>query len=321
MSDSLSVAVIGAGPAGLSAALWLKQLGYTPFVLEAADAPGGILRFNFLANEWVLGHHGLTGVAMSERFVAHAEALAIAIECGRTVHRLVPIPQGWRLFLADDTPRHAAAVIVATGLRYRGPEAVATVAGMGELTEGEVAYGPFAFRDLEQCQGKTVLIVGGGDNAFENAKMIAELGGHALILCRSQPRAQRQLREAAARFADRVRVVAQAALRAVCREAGKLVAHWQTVSDKTEAATVDRLHFLIGYAPNSEWLVAALGDAATALARDAAGYLITDRWGRTPLLRLYAAGDLVERDFPNVVSALASGARAAKAVDIDLGAR
>lgn len=321
MSDPLSVAIVGAGPAGLSAALWLKQLGYAPFVLEAAEAPGGILRFNFLANEWVLGQHGLTGTEMSARFVAHAEAAGIPIACTSSVQRLVPVPNGWRLFLHDGTPRHAAAVIVATGLRYRGPEALATVAGIGQLSASELAYGPFAFRDLDLCQGKTVLIVGGGDNAFENAKMVAELGGCAIILCRSRPRAQRQLHEAVERFADRIRMVMHATLRAVRREAGKLVANWQTVSDTTEVAMVDRLHVLIGYAPNSEWLVAALGDTATALARDEAGYLITDRWGRTPLLRLYAAGDLVERDFPNVVSALASGARAAKAVDIDLSNR
>lgn len=321
MSDSLSVAIIGAGPAGLSAALWLKQLGYAPFVLEAAEAPGGILRFNFLANEWVLGQHGLTGTDMSARFVAHAKAVEIPIACKCTVHRLIPIPQGWRLLFRDGAARHAAAVIVATGLRYRGPETFATTPGIGELSASEIAYGPFAFRDLDSCRDKTVLIVGGGDNGFENAKMLAEIGARVIVLCRSKPRAQRHLREGVAAFGSRVQVVPHATLQRVRRDKSRLVAHWRSESEGEAQAPVDRVHLLTGYAPNSEWLVAALGKAAESLARDEAGYLTTDRWGRTPLLRLYAAGDLVERDFPNVVSALASGARAAKAVDLDLGNR
>jgi NADPH-dependent glutamate synthase beta chain and related oxidoreductases len=56
MQDRLKrVAVIGAGPAGLSAALWLHLLGLAPTLFERETDPGGMLRFNFLTNEWVLG--------------------------------------------------------------------------------------------------------------------------------------------------------------------------------------------------------------------------------------------------------------------------
>jgi len=320
MSDSLTVAVIGSGPAGLSAALWAQQLGYAPVVIEAADEPGGTLRYNFLPNEWVLGLPGLTGTAMSAQFVTHIAERQIPLLCNHHVTRLIATPQGWRLhFPETPEPLAAAAVILATGLRFRGPESFVDVAGIETLAPDEIAFGPYAFCHLDACRDKTVLIVGCGDNGFENAKMVLEAGGRTILLCRSTPRAQRHLREAVACYPDRAQIYRHARLRALRREGSALVATWHHGDCALDEAAIDRLHLLLGYTPNIEGILAALGDAAEALHRDAEGYLVTDAWGRTALPRLYAAGDVANRDFPNVVSAIASGAKAAKAVDLDLG--
>ncbi len=320
MHDRLKrVAVIGAGPAGLSAALWLQLLGLTPTLFERETHPGGMLRFNFLANEWVLGLPGLTGTAMAERFVAHVLSHNIPIHLGREVRQMVPTPEGWRLSFAGDHPPFAAqAVIVATGLRYRGPESLTGVAGALTVPSERIAFGPFAFVGLEAWRGKSVLIVGCGDNAFENALRLCALDAEVVLLCRSRPRAQQQFREALARY--RVSIVEGAQLLKLAAHGEHLVARWRSpLGERTER--FDRLHVLTGYAPNSDWLIEALGDAGSGMVRTADGYLVVDSWGRTSLPLLYGAGDVVDRDFPSVVSAVAAGARAAKALERDLRER
>lgn len=316
MPDRLkTVAVIGAGPAGLSAALWLRQLGLEPIVIEREAQAGGMLRFNFLANEWVLGQRGLTGTAMSERFIAHVADHAIPILLERRITRFVPTPAGWRLHFAGNAdPLAVRAVVVATGLRYRGVESLAGVRGLATLDKEQLACGPFAFVDLEAWRGAAVLIVGGGDNAFENALRLVALGVEVVVLCRSRPRAQQQFQEALAGSAT---VVEGAMLCEVQGDGRRFLARWKSPAGEATRA-FDRLHVLTGYAPNTEWLLEALGEASAGISLTPQGYLVTNSWGRTGLPLLYGAGDLTDPDFPSVVSAVAAGAKAAKAIEREL---
>jgi len=320
MQDRLKrVAVIGAGPAGLSAALWLHLLGLAPTLFERETDPGGMLRFNFLTNEWVLGLSGLTGTAMAERFVAHILSHNIPIHLGREVRQMVSTPDGWRLSFAGDHPPFAArAVIVATGLRYRGIESLTGVAGALTLPKERIAFGPFAFVGLERYRAKSVLIVGCGDNAFENALHLCALDAEVVLLCRSRPRAQQQFREALAKH--RATLVEGAQLLELAVHSDHLVARWRSPQGE-HTQRFDRLHVLTGYTPNSDWLIEALGETGSEVCRTADGYLVVDGWGRTSLPLLYGAGDVADRDFPSVVSAVAAGARAAKALERDLRER
>jgi thioredoxin reductase len=313
------VAILGAGPAGLSAALWLGNLGFEPRVLDAADHAGGLQKLNFLANEWVLGQPGLTGPALAARFVEHARAAGISLQTGLAPASLDGASGGFRLRLSDGSALACVAVVVATGTRYRAEEVLAGVPGSTDIPAGRIAYGPHAFADLAELAGKRVLIVGGGDNAYENARLLAPIAAGVTLAMRSRPRAQQGLAAdvAAAVAAGRCHVLHPAAISAISSNAAGLDVTLAVAGSDRHIA-VDRIHVLAGYQPNTAFLRDMLTPAAFgALRFDEQGYLLVDAAGRTGLPGLYAAGDVCNPRFPSVVSALAQGAIAAKTIEMD----
>lgn len=313
------MAILGAGPAGLSAALWLHNLGFEPRVLDVADHAGGLQNLNFLANEWVLGQPGLAGPALAARFVAHARAAGISLQTGVRPVRLEGATGAFRLRLDDDSILACAAVLVATGTRYRAAEVLAGVPGLAGIPADHIAYGPHAFADLAARAGQRVLIVGGGDNAYENARLLAPTAAHVTLAMRSRPRAQQGLAAdvAAAVAAGRCRVVYPAVVTALAAGAAGLEVALG-VAGNSELVVVDRIHVLAGYQPNTAFLRELLPPASFAALRlDGQGYLDVDDAGRCGLPGLYAAGDVCNPRFPSVVSALAQGAVAAKTIEMD----
>ncbi|HTY99480.1 MAG TPA: NAD(P)/FAD-dependent oxidoreductase [Rhodocyclaceae bacterium] len=321
METRRSVLVVGSGPAGLSAALWLKNLGLEPVVIETADRAGGLQNLNFLANEWVLGQRGLTGPELAARFVAHgaAEGIRLLTNCGlqgvakeRDLFRA-------RLRQADggDSVMVCAALLLATGTRYRATEVLADVAGIEGISPGRVLYGPWAFALPERTAGGRVLIVGGGDNAFENARRLLDRDAEVIMALRSPPRAQKALLDAVL-GRERCRPLQPAVLSALAEAADGLAASVDTPKGR-QTVVVDRVHVLAGYEANSRVIAAALApELSAAIALDAKGYVVTDPACRTGADGIYAAGDLCNPLFPSVVSAIAQGALAAKTIEFDL---
>jgi thioredoxin reductase len=317
------VCILGGGPAGLSAALWLKNLGFAPCIIEAAGRPGGMQNLNFLPNEWVLGHVGLTGPQLVDRFVAHVEEVGVRLLRGLRPVRIDGAIGAFRLRLADDKGTEhvetCAALVLATGTRYRAAEVLADVPGFADLPTDCLRYGPYAFDALAACAAQRVLIVGGGDNAFENARLLIEAGASVDLVLRSPPRAQRYLRSLVeqAEAAGACRIHRGAGLaRLECGPAGIGATIVSAIC--TATPTVDRIHVLAGYEPNLGVLDALPDELRAALQRDADGYLSVDARLRTGVAGIYAAGDICNPAFPSVVSAIAQGAQAAKTIELDL---
>lgn len=316
---SRSIVVLGAGPAGLSAALWLKNLGFDPLVVEVEERPGGLQNLNFLANDWVLGLPGLTGPMLAARFIDHAASVGITILNGRRPVSVTGGPGTFRLHLDDGQALGCAAIVIATGTRYRAEEVLAGVDGIDRLAAGRIAYGPYAFADLDSLGGKRVLIVGGGDNAYENARLLAPRAAMTCIAVRSRPRAQQGLAAAVADAvaAARCRVLIQARLR-VLRESADGLEATLTVGDGVESMIVDRIHVLAGYEPNTAFIAEIFPPGAVAsMSFDDQGYLVADAAGRTGAAGIYAAGDVCNPRFPSVVAAIAQGAAVAKSIETD----
>lgn len=318
MSTLSPIGILGAGPAGLSAALWLKNLGFSPWVAETQERSGGMQNLNFLANDWVLGQTGQTGPALARRFVDHARQAGVRLLCGvrplRASGRAGRFAVELRNASGAVSTEACAALLIATGTRFRGAEVLAGVPGFGAVPATRFAFGPYAFADLAGCAGRRILIVGGGDNAFENARLLAPTAASVDLVLRSPPRAQQALREAvaAAEAAGRCRLHQPARIVALM-EAGDVLA---ATLDNGERLTADAIHVLAGYEPNTAFLKETFGPADLSL--DGAGYLRVDAAGRTSLPGVYAAGDVCNPVFPSVVSALAQGAHAAKTIEYDL---
>lgn len=316
---SSCIVVLGAGPAGLSAALWLRNLGFDPRVVETDFRAGGLQNLNFLPNDWVLGQAAQTGPMLAERFVEHAFAAGVPLLTGRRPLALIGKAGQFHLRLDDGKEFVSAAIVIATGTRYRAEEVLADVEGIGGVSRDRIAYGPYAFADLELQTGKRVLIVGGGDNAFENARLLASRAAMVHVAMRSFPRAQHGLAAAVAAAAatGRCRVLESARLRAL-RETTNGLEATLDVGGGVESMCVDRVHVLAGYEPNTAFIGQVFAPEIRASMRfDSDAYVVVDAAGRTDAPGIYAAGDVCNPRFPSVVSAIAQGALVAKTIEMD----
>lgn len=318
-AEAPQVCIIGAGPAGLSAALWLHNLGLRVTVLEQAAQAGGMQQLNFLANDWVLGQPGLSGPELAHRFVAHvAGHKEICLSCGRVPAYIARAGHGgFRVGLSDGEILDCAAILLATGTRYRAEETMAQVGGFAVCRE-RFTFGPHTFRNLDRLAGQRVLIVGGGDNAFENARFLLARGCRVTLAARSALRAQRAMR-LAVQAESECRILCPARLRHVAMHGDEIVATLTAGDVRMQEEAYDRVHVLAGYQPNTSFLHECMEPGSLqSLVFDASGYLKADAACRTGCAGFYAAGDVCNVTHPCVVTALAAGAQAARSIELDL---
>jgi thioredoxin reductase (NADPH) len=312
------VCIIGAGPAGMSCALWLHNLGLEPTLIDSEKSPGGAMQLNFLNNNWILGQRSMSGLEIAARFTEHIDSLMLPLRLESRPTHIARDGDGFRITL--ETPEgllntESDAVVLATGTRYRGRELMLGLPGFAQCDPGRLRFGPHCFTRLSVLAGKRLLIIGGGDNALENASLALSAGAQVTITARSQFRGQARYIEPL-RQSPNCTLHAETRLSALQASPNGLLAtlagnagNWQI--------EVDRVHLLAGYAPNTGFLDGTLGSGLPPPARDANGYLLTDAQGRCSTPGLYAAGDVGNPAFPNVLSALAQGAQVAKAIESD----
>ncbi|MCX7945956.1 MAG: NAD(P)/FAD-dependent oxidoreductase [Hydrogenophilus sp.] len=317
------ILIVGAGPAGLSAALWLHHLGLTPLLIDKEPVAGGMMRFNTLPNDWILGHPDVTGLELAQRFLHHLSLRAIPIHTSTSLQSLEPTLEGYRVTFRTATPSPlppettVAAILLVTGTRPRGFDALSPLPGLEQLSPDYFAVGPEAFHHLSAQSGRRILIIGGGDNAFENALLLLAHGAQPTLVMRRTPRAQAHLQAKLLQAVAAGRAFLYPHTRLLRLNHNPTTASLLTPTGLIEQP-FDRLHLLIGYQPDHTALMAFPPPLRQQIALDPDGYLIVDPDGRTPLPRCYAAGDLVNPTFPSVLSAIAGGARAAKAIERDL---
>lgn len=290
------VLIIGAGPAGCSAASWASQLGLVVRVLERASAPCATLAGLDFRQSWVLGHPHTPLAELARGYAAHALALqpvdwhfnnaATGLALGAEGH--------WRVHSADGRLFAARTLLLATGLRpvqppaYFGASPARLPMDALSLTHRRGALAP----------GRTLLL-GGGDNALENALWLAQRG-HAVTLWsrgpwRARPALAAPVRSHAGihqRQAPLPEKIGDEAGRWAVQVAGRPVEHYEHVA------------VLFGFEALAEpwqWLSQALGRPL------AAGT-------PCPAQGVFVAGDTSARLHPCVQSALADGLVAAQQV-------
>src|SRR5436305_11163159 len=205
-SEPPVVPIIGGGPAGMSCALWLPNYGLHPVVIEQGSGLGGMARMSPYPNQWLLGQRGKTARENAAEFAAHIRGLGIETWLGTTPHRLHrENDERWRL----DTSGEAAArsllgpaIVIATGTRFAGEEWVDGVKNARRMAAaGRLHLGASAVGEPGADLGSHVAVIGGGDNAFDVSRMLAEKGVRVSVIMRSKsPRAQPLLIERLRRY-------------------------------------------------------------------------------------------------------------------------
>jgi thioredoxin reductase (NADPH) len=291
------VLVVGAGPAGVSAALWAREYDLGVVVLEGAELPGGQLHnIHFAPRDWA-GIAAGDGITVAATMALQLADRGVEVRCGAAALAFEsPRPGEPAAVRTADGARHQArTVLVATGLRRRRLE----VPGERELEGRGVSTS--ATRDRARLAGRAVMVVGGGDAAFENALILADAGCAVTLAVRGAPRARAEFRDRVA-ASPRIQVLHGARVLAI--EGGGEVRAVRLADGRGERLhAVDAVVVKVGAIPNTEW-------CAGALVLDERGYLPVDEHQRTVTPGVWGAGDVTHPVLPSLPVALAQGALA-----------
>jgi len=297
---SLDCAIIGGGPAGCSAASWAAQLGLAVAVIERAPEPCAALAALDFAQDWVLGHGHTSLAAVGRALAAHACSVpGVQWHLGCAAVGLDRSDGHWRVALADGRAVDAAALVLASGVRARWPATYPAPDAARVLDSVALAA-----RRAALPPGR-VLLLGGGDNALENADYLAARGHAVTVWTRGGWRGRPALLAALQRrggVVQRQRAALPEALRAL--DDGV-----EVTSAAFGRERFDHVAVLFGFEPEPapwHWLRDAL--RARGLPDDAAPGQPIEALG------VYVAGDAGGRWHPCVQTALADGVQVAQQV-------
>jgi thioredoxin reductase (NADPH) len=318
MSRVPIVPIIGGGPAGMSCALWLHNYEMRPVIVEQETALGGMARRSPYPNEWLLGEPDQSARENAARFAGHVGKLGVETWLGCRPRGLRRESGGsFRLDIAlpgeaTARPLSAAALVIATGTQFRGDDWLDQVKNARQLAAaGRVHLGPTAFGEPGADLGTHVAVIGGGDNAFDVSRMLAENGVRVSLVMRSKsPKAQPLLVERLRphQASGMVEVLGERTVEAV-EEVGSGI---RVRLDNGGEIAVDHVALLFGYLPNSSepWL------ADLALKKDPRGYVEVDGNMETSCRGVFAVGDVANPGHPCIATAIGSGTMAARRIQM-----
>lgn len=295
------VAIVGAGPAGLAAAVYAASEGLSVLVLDeraVGGQAGASARIeNYLGFPTGITGHALAGRAFSQALKFGAE-IAIPLRA-RTLHC---DPGALGLGLPGNRRAAARAIVLACGARYRRPD-IPTLAGF----EGTgISYWATPV-EARLCSGKEIALVGGGNAAGQAVAFLAPQVKRLHLLVR------RPLEETMSRYlVERIAALPNVALHvgtevtAVEGDAASgLAAVTMTGDGGRRRLPLAHLFLFIGADPNTEWLNGCVET-------DAKGFVVTGAGGRAPLETsvpgVFAIGDVRAGSTKRVAAAVGEGA-------------
>jgi thioredoxin reductase (NADPH) len=288
----IDLAIVGAGPAGLTAAIYSARAGLN-FVLLEQDGYGGGQIASAHQVENYPGVGSLSGEALAEALREQAIALGADIRLG-AVESAADHGDYKTLTLDDGETIQARAVIAATGA---GPKPL----GVPGEREAGVSY--CAVCDGAFCQDGDVLVVGGGDTAVEDGLYLSEICRHVTVAVRGKTfrGAARRVDRLQAR--ENVTVLMETAVRQLQSGDGQKIVTLEH-QGQTQEMTVKGVFVAVGTSPVSQWLAELSPETESS-------YVRADETGITSVPGLFVAGDLRTKPLRQVVTAVADGANAA----------
>lgn len=292
----LDVVIVGAGPAGVSCAVWLARLGFVPVLLEAAAQVGGLCLEHPFSDGWNATLPEMTGPQVARNLARSLQLAQVDTRLSRRVSKIQSAGPLWRVFMqGDDTPLRARHVVLATGVRARG---LSGWPAARPWPDG-VLVGPGTGIVEQDFSGKRVAVLGGGDNAFENALYAIHHGAQDVVVFARRIRAQQQF----VRQFPAGRVVL-----------GPCVV--DAVQRRVNGAPWDLILVFYG------WEAHVPDIDGPPLRLSGKGFVETGpHTTETSLPGIYAIGEVAQRMHPCVVTALADGVTAAKAIQARLEER
>jgi thioredoxin reductase (NADPH) len=320
---SYDVVVVGAGPAGLAAAVYAASEGLAVAVLDA-NAPGGQAGSSSKIENYFGFPTGISGQALAGRGLSQARKFGAEVAVPVQVVRLdclgahgngrprycIELDNGDRIF--------AHCIIVATGARYRKPHLARL-----EAFEGRGVYYAAAFMEANLCARQEVIVVGGGNSAGQAAVFLSGYAKQVHVMVRGSGLAASMSQYLIQRLqaARNVTIHTRTELVELIGDTSLQRVRYRSENGAIEECPVEHVFLFLGAEPNTGWLArhVALDDKGFVLTGPAVSH---DTWreDRAPFTYetsrpgIFAVGDVRSNSVKRVATAVGEGAAAVQSL-------
>ena len=292
--------IIGAGPAGMSAAVYAARADLSFIVIEGSMMQGGQVLTTYDVDNY-LGLPGIGGFEMGMKFAEHAKKLGVSFVTENVVS--MEAEGEVKKVITDKNTYETRTIIIATGAVHRK----AGIPGEAEFTGKGVSY--CATCDGAFFKNKVTGVVGGGDVAVEDALYLARMCSKVyLIHRRDEFRAAKSLVNKA-RETGNIEFILDSTVEKIDGEAKvSSIEIKNKKTGETGQKAVDGIFFAVGMQP-----VTAFVDKAVKM--NEAGYIEAGEDCCTNVAGVYAAGDIRTKNLRQIITAAADGANAVASVE------
>jgi thioredoxin reductase (NADPH) len=304
--------IVGAGPAGLAAAVYGASEGLDVLMVESA-APGG----QAASSSKIENYLGFpTGDELATRALTQAQKFGAKLMVAHSVVRLECDKSPYRLVLENGNPLEARSVVIACGAQYNNPENLNL-----ERFVGQGVYYGATFMEAQLCESEDLIVVGGGNSAGQAAVFLAQTARRVHMLVRSQRLSDSMSRYLIQRIEENPGIGVHYKTEVVNLE-GDTHLERVTWRDKDSLATttqsIRHMFIMAGASPRTDWLRGCVslddkgfiltGRDLDAVKPDGAWPLVRPPYMlETSLPRVFAVGDVRSGNVKRVASAVGEG--------------
>ena len=244
------VVIVGAGPAGLAAAVYGASEGLDVLVLET-NAPGGQAGSSSKIENYLGFPTGISGQALAGRAYTQAQKFGAHIMIAQRARGLVCERTPYGVELDDSLMVLARTVIIATGAAYRKP----AIDNLSRFENMGVYYGA-TFMEAQLCRGEEVVVVGGGNAAGQAAVFLAQTAERVHILVRTGSLTDTMSRYLIRRIEESPRIVLRTKTEIVALEGADHLerVRWRNESGNIESRDLRHVFLMTGAVPATRWL-------------------------------------------------------------------
>jgi thioredoxin reductase (NADPH) len=314
---TFDLVVVGAGPAGLAAAVYAASEGLSVAVLDA-KAPGGQAGSSSKIENYFGFPTGVSGQALAGRGLSQARKFGAEVAVPVSVSALNCDKDVFDISIDSGEKVGARSIVIATGARYRKPDLPEL-----ERYEGRGVYYSASFMEATFCANEEVVIVGGGNSAGQAAVFLSGHAKHVHIVVRSDGLAASMSRYLIQRIEAAPNITLHVRKRIVELQGDDKLERicWQSEGGEVRTAPARHLFLFLGAEPNTAWL----GDC---VALDDKNFVLTGpdvgaaKWPlerprhflETSHPRIFAVGDVRSGSVKRVAAAVGEGSAAVQSL-------
>jgi thioredoxin reductase (NADPH) len=297
--------VVGAGPAGLAAAVYGASEGLDVILVEDV-ALGGQAGSSSRIENYLGFAQGVSGIELARSGMLQAVKFGARLLCPRSVTSLAPIPEGFRVQLDHEHDVVARTVVIASGVQYRR----LPTPGISDY-EGRGVYYAATELEAQAIVGQEVVVVGGANSAGQAALFLTRQANHVHVLIRRDNLSETMSSYLAQRLThhERITLHPRSELTSVRGKDRLTELTWRDHIQRSDVRMdAGGLFLMIGADPRTTWL----HDSGVEL--DAKGFVVTQGDFATSIPGLFAVGDVRAGSVKRVASAVGEGSVVVSAI-------